>query len=509
MATSLRSPAKWLLDFFGGNNNVRVTETSILASPTVWYCISTIAGDVAKMPLEVKREDTDGGNELYKRHSAYNLLAQQSNEWQTADCFKELITAHALGWGNGRAAIIRNGTRPVELIPLMPDRTETIMVQGEVYHVTMPEEDDALLFRQVVEEMPLTELLQHRDVVVMHDSEVLHVKGFGYNGYAGLSVAQVLKDTLGIDLQAQKYANNGMKKGFAGEVMLEAPAGMFRNEDDAKAFLDGFRKRHARGQDGETVGLLREGIKANVLNMSPADSQFLEQRAFSRQDIGMIFGMQSLPFDDTATSYNSLEQKQLAYLASCLDRWLTRIEFQCDMKLRTEPEKRVDAVHFKFDRATWLRTDAQTKQEVLSGLISSTIINRNEARLAWGLNPVEGGDEFLNPFTSTDEDFEEDMDEETTDETPGDDESIVEGRLQYLISLESQRIIEMSDRKDFLDQLDGFYTKWAITLLNNGIPADKVKSLTEEHKNGILERAGQVAEMEQLGERVRDFAREW
>jgi hypothetical protein len=101
------------------------------------------------------------------------------------------------------------------------------------------------------------------------------------------------------------------------------------------------------------------------------------------------------------------------------------------------------------------------------------------------------------------------MDMETTDETPGDDESIVEDRLQYLTSLESQRIIEMSDRKDFLDQLDGFYTKWAITLLNNGIPADKVKSLTEEHKNGILERAGQVAELEQLGERVRDFARGW
>jgi len=290
-------------------------------------------------------------------------------------------------------------------------------------------------------------------------------------------------------------------------VMLEAPAGMFRNEDDARAFLDGFRKRHARGQDGETVGLLREGIKANVMNMSPADSQFLEQRAFSRQDIGMIFGLQHLPFDDTATSYNSLEQKQLAYLASCLDRWLTRIEFQCDMKLRTEPEKRVDTVHFKFDRATWLRTDAQTKQEVLSGLISSTIINRNEARLAWGLNPVEGGDEFLNPFTSTDEDFEEDDVEEVVEEE--DDESIVEDRLQYLISLESQRIIEMSDRKDFLDQLDGFYTKWAITLLNNGIPAERVKEITERHKNGILERAGQVAELEQLGERVRDFARGW
>jgi len=508
MATSLRNPAKWLLDFFGGGNSVRVTETSILASPTVWYCISTIAGDVAKMPLEVRRQDTEGGHELYKRHPAYNMLTQQSNEWQTADCFKEMITAHALGWGNGRAAIVRQGTRPVELIPLMPDRSETLMVQGEVYHVTMPEEDDPILFKQVIEETPLIELLQHRDVVVMHDSEVLHCKGFGYNGYAGLSVARVLKDTLGIDLQAQKYANNGMRKGFAGEVMLEAPAGMFRNEDDAKAFLDGFRKRHERGQDGETVGLLREGIKANVMNMSPADSQFLEQRSFSRQDIGMIFGMQSLPFDDTATSYNSLEQKQLAYLASCLDRWLTRWEFQCDMKLRSEPEKRVDSVHFKFDRATWLRTDAQTKQEVLSGLISSTIINRNEARLAWGLNPVEGGDEFLNPFTTTEGGVEvEDVDE--VDETPGDEETMIEDRLKYLTTLEAQRIIEMTSRKDFLDQLDGFYTKWAITLLNNHIPVDRVKAITEEHKDGILELSGSVSSMEQLAERVGDYARTW
>jgi len=337
---------------------------------------------------------------------------------------------------------------------------------------------------------------------------VLHCKGFGYNGYAGLSVARVLKDTLGIDLQAQKYANNGMRKGFAGEVMLEAPAGMFRNEDDAKAFLDGFRKRHERGQDGETVGLLREGIKANVMNMSPADSQFLEQRSFSRQDIGMIFGMQSLPFDDTATSYNSLEQKQLAYLASCLDRWLTRWEFQCDMKLRSEPEKRVDSVHFKFDRATWLRTDAQTKQEVLSGLISSTIINRNEARLAWGLNPVEGGDEFLNPFTTTEGGVEvEEVDE--VDETPGDEETMIEDRLKYLTTLEAQRIIEMTSRKDFLDQLDGFYTKWAITLLNNHIPVDRVKAITEEHKDGILELSGSVSSMEQLAERVGDYARTW
>lgn len=505
MATSLRTPAQWLLDFFGGRDKVRITETSILASPTVWYCISTIAGDVAKMPLEIKRDDTDGGKELYKRHAAYKLVTQQANEWQTADIFKEMLTAHALGWGNGRAAIVKTGNRVDELIPLMPDRTDTLMVMGEKYHVTMPEEDDPVLFRRLMTESNIEDLLNHRDVVVLHDSEVLHIQGFGYTGFTGMSVAKVLQDTLGIDLQSQKYANNGMKRGFAGEVMLEAPPGMFRDEDEAKKFLEHFRKRHERGQDGETVGLLREGIKANVMNMSPSDSQFLEQRAFSRQDIGMIFGMQHLPFDDTATSYNSLEQKQLAYLASCLDRWLTRWEFQCDMKLLSDPEKRNSMIHFGFDRATWLRTDAQSKQEVLSGLISSTVMNRNEARIAWGLNPVEGGDEFINPFTTN---GDEEIEEEEIEVDDSDDE-LVENRIAYLIQLEAARINEMAERKDFLDQLDGFYTKWAITLLNNSIPAERVKALTEGHKNGILELAGSVREVEQLAASIRDLTLGW
>jgi uncharacterized membrane protein len=125
----------------------------------------------------------------------------------------------------------------------------------------------------------------------------------------------------------------------------------------------------------------------------------------------------------------------------------------------------------------------------------------------WGLNPVEGGDEFLNPFTSTGE--EEEVEEEVVEEEVEDEDDLVENRIEYLIQLEAARINEMSGRKDFLDQLEGFYTKWAITLLNNSIPAERVKAITQEHRDGILELAGQVQQMEQLEQRVRDYTSEW
>ncbi len=519
MTTNFRNPAKWLLDLFSQNSSgeLTVNSSTMLASPAIWYSINTIAGDVGKMPFQIRKLDEDGGHEVYRRHHSNKLFTQQTNTYQTPDLFKEVITSHSLGWGNGRAAIIREGVRVSELIPMLPDRTATYMVEGEKYHVTWPDIDDPILFKNLIEQEGVRGLADNSRCVVLHDDDVLHIQGFGYNGWEGLSIAQVLSDAVGADLQANRYSRNQLKNGFAGEVMLEAPVGLFRDEDDAQEFLKMFRKAHKRGLDGESIGLLREGIKANVMNMSPSDSQFIEQREFSRQDIMLIFGLQHIPGDNSSSSYNSLEQKQLAYLASCLDKWLVRWENQCDMKLLSSPEKRNGNVCHKFDRATWLRTDALTQQEYISGLISSAVINRNEARAMIDLNPVEDGDEFFNPYTTSGDDIEDDATEsveqeedlEQEDEELEANASILGDRIKFLTNLESDRISEMVERKDFLDQVDGFYTKWAMTLLNNQIPADTVMKITEEHKNALLELAGRSATMDDLRSATKELTDTW
>ena len=349
--SGLSNPAGWLLEFIRGGNDkgsVPVNNNSMLSSSAIWYAITTIAGDVAKMPLEPRKELAGGkGSNVDKTHPAWRLLRDEPNRFQTADVFKEQIQGHALSWGNGRAAIIRNRSKVSELIPLMPDRTTTCMVMGEKYHVTCPLEDDPLRFAQLMEEIVEGHQIP-KDCIVLSDAEVLHIMGFGHNGFVGLNIADVARDSFGTELGAQRYQKRGIDKGFAGRLMLEAPPGQLRDGDEAKKLLDAIRQKHENSKDGEAIGLLREGVTAKVLQMSNVDMQFIESRKFSRQDVMLWFGLQHIPGDDSSVSYNSLEQKLLAHRASALDKWLTRWEMQCDAKLRTRAEKAAGVVYFNF-----------------------------------------------------------------------------------------------------------------------------------------------------------------
>jgi HK97 family phage portal protein len=423
--------------------------------------------------------------------------------------FKEQLQGHALGWGNGRAAIIRQGLTPIELIPLMPDRTDTVMVDGEKFHVTNPCEDDALRFRRVMEEMLDGNYVLPRDYIVLHDRDVLHIPGFGWDGLKGKNIADVAKDALGIDLRAQRYSNNGMRKGFAGRLMLEDAGNVFRNEDEARKFLDSFRDRHENSKSGETVGMLRQGMKATVLNMSNEDAQFIEQRKFSRQDVMLLFKLQHIPGDNSSVSYNSLEQKQLAYLASCLDYWLVRWEMQCDCKLRTPSEKRLGRVYHKFNRRTWLATDTKTTQDVLSGYIQSLVMSPNEAREVIDLNPYEGGDQYQNPSTTPSAGAAE------PDEPEADEEmsELAEARMSYLTHLEGQRVLEGTSRKDFVGFLDNFYSKWPLTLINNlqsaGVSLETIQTQVNDHKQALLEASGQAMNADELRMQVAEVVGQW
>jgi hypothetical protein len=186
---------------------------------------------------------------------------------------------------------------------------------------------------------------------------------------------------------------------------------------------------------------------------------------FSRQDVMLIFGLQHIPGDSTATSYNSLEQKSLDQLASTNDRWRTRWELQCDMKLRTPAEKQAGRMYYKFNAGSRLRTDIQTTATVLATLVRAQIINPNEAREKIEMNPYEGGDEFINPAIAT----PEPVDDKKSDKA--------RNKLQDLIGVEAKRIIEIVGKKSLKDAdqaIQDFYAKWKVTLASaeTGIDVD-------------------------------------
>jgi HK97 family phage portal protein len=479
----------------------RLTEEKAMNYAPVWYGVNKICGHVGYMPLFCYKRDPNGGANKAVTHPAYRLLKSRPNAYQTATQFKAQVNAHAILWGNGRAAIIRDGVTPTELIPLLPDRTITVMVQGEKYHITKPDGDDRA--------MNFLDYQQGEKYVVLHDRDVLHIPGFSFDGVAGVSLVEMAKRSLCLGMNAEKTSESQLSKGFAGTVFLEAPPGAFKTQKDAEQFLDWFSERHTGPEAAGIPGLLREGIKANVLQMSNADSQFLEQRKFQRQEAAMWLGLESILGDDSSVSYNSLEQKNLAYLSGCLMNWLVKWEQECDEKLLTETQKRNDTHYFKFQTAALLRADFQTTISSLSVAIASRIINPNEAREVLERNPYEGGDTFENPAISTGSPGGPDNQPKNPAKQAT---KAIASRLEHLIGVEINRVTNATTQKNYCDWLDSYYDRWQINLTEAIESLGGSGELAAEHckfsKDALLHVAG-ISTPDNLAPEVRVATANW
>ena len=478
-----------------------VSLKEAMGLPPVWYAHSKICGDFAQLPIDVKKRSGDGAvND--ERHYGYYLLREQPNKVQSPTQFKEQFCSHAIMYGNGRAAIIRSGQSVQELIPLMPDRTRTILHEGEKYHVTKPNKSDN---RDLLYDFNPNE----EGYVVLHDSEVIHMTGFTYDGVEGVGLMQLHQNVLSIGYNAQKFLDNQNKKGFRGKLFLEAPPGAFRNEAQAREFMELFNKAEAGSDNSGKAGLLREGIKANAVSQTNNDAQFVELAKFTRQDVGMLFGMDSMPGDGDSVSYNSLEQHNLSYLRA-LDRWLVKFEEQCDMKLRTPPQKLRGSHYYKFNRAAILRTDFATTMSALANAITHRIMSPNEARAKLDMNPYEGGDEYANPAVTPGSPGDSEPDD-AEDESPA-ESSATEAMLRSLITTEANNAISGAKSKNFCSWIEKNYAKWEPKLADKleeiGIDRDLARVHCDESKQVLLDLAGRCT-LENLLDTVTAAVKDW
>jgi HK97 family phage portal protein len=468
----MMQPLRWFWDMFKSSDESAMTVNKALTSAAFFYGVRKISNNFSMLPCSLYRKQ-NRSTTVQVNHPSHKLLKDRPNAYQSPLIYKQQHLNHALLWGNARAYIHRVNGVPVELIPLMPDRTLTVMSEGLKLHFTKPHRDERFDLLNDMRENP-------EDTVVLEDSNVFHTMGFTLDGFTGVSIVQLAASTLGIDTASDNHSLKQLKKGYAGGLMLEAPPGAFREEAKAKEFLEQFRNAHDGDSNAGKTGLLREGIKANVLAMSNADAQLLENRKFTRQQVALWLGLETILGDDNSVSYNSLEQKVLSYLMNCLGAWLTQYEEQANMKLLTESERSRGFYH-KFNDGALLRSDKSATAEFVSKLITATVISRNEARSYFDMNPVDGGDEYENPNTSSRESSQSD------DRA----EAAIESQLRHMIRVESKRVLQHADDKNFLTWMENWYCDWEKTLGDKmeelGLDRDSSQTHCEESKRLLLE----------------------
>lgn len=454
--------------FSGSDNYDALTQEKALEYPPIWYGVNKIAGHIAQLPLQVlERTEDDRGNERRRDHNIAKLI-RKPNAYQTSVIFREQLAANSILTGNGRAAIVRDSSRRVtELIPLHPECSATGMLMGDKVHASRPSADDRLrLFFTTSEGKTVAE--DPHGVIPLSDDEVLHIPGLSVDGVVGLPLIVAARKNLMTSLAMEGRLNSQMEKGFQGNIMLQAPPGVFRKQKDALEYLDWFESRHHSKDKAGKPGLLREGITANLLAMNNNDAQFKEQRILQRQDAALWLGLEQILGDDTSVSYNSLEQKNLAYLMNTLNKWLKRWEEEWERKLLTAVEFEMGDLTIRFKTAALLKSDYQTTIASLAQAVSATIMTRNEARDVIDLNPVEGGDDFSNPNTTPGPSPAEPEEPEEDDEPPMIEDrqqqsarAAIRSHLARLMKVEANRVKDAAGRNtDFEGWAEGFYDNW-------------------------------------------------
>jgi HK97 family phage portal protein len=460
---------KWLLDWLSGSNGddgQMPTAENALSYAPFWNCVNKITSNIGVMPLCLYRR-TQNGKQLATEDPRYRLMMTEPNAYQTPIVFKQTYSAHAIMWGNARAYIARSGRVVRELIPLLPDRTKTLLIEGKKYHITWPKDHERLLeFEETGRIGAMT------DAVLLEDSEVVHVPGFGVDGVEGLSVLSIARRSLNTGIAGDKRYNTQVSRGFSSRGMLEVPKGMLNDEKDAKRFIEEFNKFHGGSENSDKVGMLREGMKFQALSMSNTDAEFLKQRQFQRQDTALWFMIENILGDGQTEVYKSLAERKNAYLTNCLLTWMTKIEEEFNLKLLNPREIQGQTHFFKFDASVFLRSDFASTVKAYREATDGMILTRNEARDALDYNTVEGGDEFINPNTTSmdasgDDSNDNDADEQAATTTTNRDRAVVSAHVGNLLNVEKTRLLQFSAKPNtFLSQVDKFYGKWQTTLAN-------------------------------------------
>lgn len=369
-AKSLTVPELWELGLFGAAPTITgalVSATTALAVPTVQSAIRVVSEAAATLNLRVVT--IEGGKATdAPDHPAWKVL-QHPNGWTGKfELIRDLVADALTNDLGAMAWLNRVNGEPVEIIRYRPG-----VVQVSIANTGEPS------FKI--------------DNVDRDRSEVIHLRG-PFDRCA-LTLA---REAIGVAMVMEKHAARLFGSGAKPGGVIEMPKSI--GDEGVKKMLKGWKAAMEGADNAGKTAVLWDGAKWVQMTLTSVDAQFLELRKFQILEIanafrvppGMLYQL------DRATWSNS-EQMGREFLVYTLEPWLEALEGALGRALFTEEERPRMAV--RFDRDDLTRADFTTRFTGYSSGIAARIINPNEARRWEGLPPYEGGDQFANPNTGS------------------------------------------------------------------------------------------------------------
>ncbi|MFG1237180.1 phage portal protein [Xanthobacter autotrophicus DSM 597] len=370
---SLAAPDADLLALFGASAptaaGVSVGPGSALQVPAVACAVRAISEAVATLDVKVMRRD--GAAEVEApEHPVAGLLRDRVNDWTAGfEFLRDLVASALLHDQGGLAWVNRVGGRPVEVIAY------------DAAHLTAQRHEDGTgAFRY---------FLNGREEPA---ANIVHLRG-----PFGRSPVTLARESIGLaltlDAHAARLFGNGAKP--SGLLSLTGKA----TPETIKRIREAWQLAHGGGKSGGTA-IVDDGASYSSLTMTSVDAQFIELTGFQILQIARAFRVPpQMLFDLERATWSNSEQMGREFLTYTLEPWLRAAESALRLALFSPEEYPTHRVMFERDDLT--RADLGARATAYSSLIASRVVNPNEVRAWEGLPAYEGGAEFANPHTGS------------------------------------------------------------------------------------------------------------
>ena len=340
---------------------------------TVYACVSLLARVISSLPLMVYETVPDGRRKLARDSRLWMVLHSRPNDVMTPRDFWSTMIMHWAMRGNAYAQIIRDSSGDlVSLWPLSPDQTEVFVdSKGQVAY----------------------KYQKDGKTYILGVNDVLHIKDIG-NGLIGLSKLSFMSSSVKEATDTQKFAtanaeNYGKPSGIltVDHILKKENKNGVNERERIRQSLYDFRT----GGSSKIV-VLEADMKFNPVTLTPEESQLIENRRFSVEEICRWFGVPPVLIGASgATTWGSgISEITSGFVKFTIGPMLVSIEQALRSRVFTLEERMTMQAEFSLDAL--MRGDITSRYQAYATAVQNGFKTRNEVRQLENDEPVEGGD---------------------------------------------------------------------------------------------------------------------
>lgn len=351
-----------------------VSPASALRVAAVFACARVVTETFGSLPINVYRQRKSGGHDIATDHPAQELFLRP-NEWQTGMEFFEMMQGHLELRGNAYALKVSGNGRAIDqLTPIHPDRVRVFLLpNGRLrYDITSYTNGQTERYSQ---------------------DEILHVRGWSFDGIMGISTVSAMAETIGVGLAQQGHRANYFRNGAIPGMVIET---VKMTDEDREQMVNSISEKFS-GDGAFKVMALPPGMKTTPLSLTSRDSQLIEASSLTRSDICGGFRVPPHKIGDlTRGTFSNIEQQNIEFATDGMRPRIVRFERRLDRDIvnALQAYESSPGDYFAvFNMDALMRGDIKSRYEAYAAALPWML--RNEMRAAEGKNPIDGLDEPL------------------------------------------------------------------------------------------------------------------